>query len=927
VLKAEEVKRRIDIFDLADKLGLVQPGGKGNYKSPHHDDKSPSLQLFADGGWKDWSSGESGSVIDLVMYCKNMDFIDALEEIHDLYSWDKETKADNRTPQQKTLAENIADRSLKDPEPVIDYLMGRGINADTIRHAIKRKSIGWNIWTNDNKEPNTVGYGGPAAAFIVTSMNPGKVMAVDMRYQDPELNGGLKTSSQGEKFGYPWFMDLHRLKAAKTVYVVESAINALSIESCNMPYTSAVATRGTQTIEGIDWRFLQGKKVIACMDNDKPDDKGHRPGTEAAWKLYDQLTALNIACHFIDQSTWGEFEYNDVNDIIKSEDATQLKMYLKRLETWLIPGQPGKPDEYLGFTKPRVFLPPHDYAQYWRYRPKEDFTTYISKVEKDEDTGAEKMKFDDLCGFRVASISRVNIQSAQATMSGEEDPQPLTRFAVTVQIPRYGHKLQRKVFEDERLHNVDHWAKFGPVFARSQFLRMISILERAADIGARDAVNFVGLAWRNGKPVVNEGPDCYFNEPDKQCPYHNLTFPSGSISDAKAVIKAYQATFANNAASQLLVWSLGGHLKAFIGTWPHAILQASKGSGKSTLIKRLERTIAFTMFSGQSLQTEFRLLTSISHTSHPVGWEELSARRQDVIDKAVSMLQESYQFGVTRRGSDMTEYLQCAPVLLAGEDVPVKSLTGKLVRFEISGDSQGEQIPLNLPRFPLRQWLNYLVAQGQERVIEVLQKSRDYLMTHCAGDVKNDNGARRMVENYAGLMATWKLLADFAHIKTSQGNFVSDLVTAMNMHITETSSDREPWVWIIDTILNEISSNKFTYPYKFIVYREDGLPHECLLIRPKHIMAHISSSLPLREIWNGLPVKTDRVLKQQLMHSGVVFRERVDTIVNKQRLSHMLALSLSKMAEFNLHAISPTDADTEDSRYIDDGTKGDLFNE
>ena len=43
-------------------------------------------------------------------------------------------------------------------------------------------------------------------------------------------------------------------------------------------------------------------------------------------------------------------------------------------------------------------------------------------------------------------------------------------------------------------------------------------------------------------------------------------------------------------------------------------------------------------------QTEYRLLTSISHTSHPVGWEELSARRQDVIDKAVAMLQENYQY-------------------------------------------------------------------------------------------------------------------------------------------------------------------------------------------------------------------------------------------------------------------------------------------
>ncbi|MBJ6881731.1 hypothetical protein, partial [Vibrio cholerae] len=80
------------------------------------------------------------------------------------------------------------------------------------------------------------------------------------------------------------------------------------------------------------------------------------------------------------------------------------------------------------------------------------------------------------------------------------------------------------------------------------------------------------------------------------------------------------------------------------------MLNAGKGAGKSTLVKSLERTLAFTMFSGQSLKTEFRLLTSISHTSHPVGWEELSAQGQGVIDKAVAMLQESYQYTITRRG-------------------------------------------------------------------------------------------------------------------------------------------------------------------------------------------------------------------------------------------------------------------------------------
>lgn len=923
MLKAAEIKQRVDIFDLAEKLGLKRPGNTGNFKSPHHADKVPSLTLYPDGGWTDWSNDESGSVIDLVMYVRGLDFIDALRELHEIYGWPTEHEADKQKPlRERTLAEIIAAQALKDPLPVRDYLLGRGISEAVISRAIKNKTLGWNDWTNPKRAAGEIGYGGPGAAFVVKSMNPGHVVAVDMRYADPALNGGLKTSSQGEKLGHPWFMDLHRLKNATTVYVVESAINALSIESCSMPYTAAVATRGTKTITGIDWRFLRGKKVVAVFDNDAPDQKGVRPGAAAAWALHETLTALNITCHLVDWESWAEREYNDVNDILQAEGTEGVRSAVKQLEPWIIPGVSGKFDSAMSAGKSRVWLPPHDAAQYWRFRAKEDFVTFVSKTEEDEQ-GNKNEKFTDLCGFRVASISRVNIQSASATMSGEEDTQPLTRFSVSVQMPRYGHKLQRKVFEDERLHNVDHWSKFGPVFARSSFLRMINILERSADLGARDAVNFVGLAWRNSKPIVNEGPDCYFNEPDKQCPYHNLVFPSGTLGDARKVIAAYQNTFRDNAASILLVWGLGGHLKAYLGTWPHAVLQSSKGAGKSTLVKRMERTIGFTMFSGQSLQTEFRLLTSISHTSHPVGWEELSARRQEVIDKAVSMLQESYQYGLTRRGSDMTEYLQCAPVLLAGEDVPVKSLTGKLIRTDLAG-KQGDLLPMTLPRFPVRQWLNFLAETGQEAVLAIQDQSREFCIKHCAGDHR-DNGARRMVENYAGIMTAWKLLCDFAGVKTRQGDFISSLITTMNTHITETSADREPWVWILETTLNEISNQNFRHPYKFITYQQDGLPHECLLIRPAHIMAHIASTLSLRETWNSLPVKTARVFKQQLMASGVVFRERIDTTVSKVRMTHMLALDLDKLAEFNLHAALPDERDLEDVRFIRDGSNDGAF--
>jgi hypothetical protein len=484
-------------------------------------------------------------------------------------------------------------------------------------------------------------------------------------------------------------------------------------------------------------------------------------------------------------------------------------------------------------------------------------------------------------------------------MSGEEDHSPHTLFAVSVQSPRHGDKLVRRVIEDDRLHKVDHWEAFGPVYRANEFKRLLNILERGADLGAKEAVNFVGLAWKNGRPIVVEGADCYFSDPAKQCPYAELVFPSGSVEDARAVIAAYQATFQRNAATLPLIWGLGAHLKAFLGFWPHMVMQADKGAGKSTLVKRLERTIAFTMFSGQSIQTQYRILTSTSHTSQPVGWEEISAREQRTIDLAVSILQESYQFTTTRRGSEMLEYLLSAPVLLAGEDVPVKSLTGKLVRTELTG-RKGQEMDEALPRFPVRQWLDFLTSFRREQVKGIYNLTRTWCIQHSMA-AQDDIGASRMAGNYAAVITAWRLLGEFAGIERGQGDFVPDVLAEMNAHIADTEAEREPWVWIMEILLSEISAGNFKHPFKF----DEVEAERCLCIRPQHVMDHISGTLSLREKWNMLPVKSARVLKRQLVNAGVVHTEDVERFINHRREGHMMAVSLDKLEKFGLHASTP----------------------
>lgn len=908
----KEIKSQLNCFEVAEALGLRLAAGssvggeKAMYHAPHHDDKSPSLSIYDGGGrWKDWSSDESGTVVDLVQHTLgHSDVMDSVDWICQQFGIQKNRTAAGSFPQKReSLAEFISRQVLRNAaDEAVTYLTEeRAIEPESVERAIRKRQLGFNDYCSPKKNPGERFYGGPGVAFMLRNPNSGQLMAVETRYIDPDLNGGLKTQCQGDKDGALFCSDWRALQYAKTVYIVESCINALSVDSANIPLTSAVAIVGTGNTD-IDWRFLRGKKVVICMDADEPNEKGRRPGHEAGYKIQEALLGLDIGSHFVDQANWYDEELNDVNDVLKALGRAELNTWLQKLEPWLVSGFPGDVS-YPG--KSRIFLPAHDFAVYWKYRCKEDFVSFV-KERKEDENGEAQMEFQDVCGFRVAGISRVSIASATSTMSGEEDVQPHTVFAVSTQTPRHQGKLVRRVFEDERLHNIDQWQKFGPIFARTQFLRMVNIMERAAHIGARDAVNFVGLAWRNQRPIVNEGPDCYFTEPEKQCPYHDLMFPTGAREDAREVVEAYQSTFRKNAASMLLIWTVGAHLKAFLGFWPHMVVQADKGAGKSTLIKKLERTTALTMLSGQSLQTEFRLLTSLSHTSHPIGWEELSARKQDVIDKAVALLQESYQYTLTRRGSEMTQYLVSAPVMLAGEDVPVRSLTGKLVRTTLTG-KKGDLIPENLARFPMRQWLNFLSELSRDRVLELHQTVLRWCEKHCRATGR-DEGAKRMVHNYAALLTAGSLLYEFMGVGNTDQALKLDVVEEMNEHIAETSQDREPWVWVLETVFNEITARKFEYPYAFRSYSDDGEPVECLIIKPAHIMAHMSGSMSLRAQWDALPVKSDRVLKKQMIQANeVVYKDRVDLALNGTRHCHMMALSLDGLSGYGLHVARPED--------------------
>ena len=158
-----------------------------------------------------------------------------------------------------------------------------------------------------------------------------------------------------------------------------------------------------------------------------------------------------------------------------------------------------------------------------------------------------------------------------------------------------------------------------------------------------------------------------------------------------------------------------------------------------------------------------------------------------------------------------------------------------------------------------------------------------------------------MAGNYAAVLTAWRLLCDFADIDRDQGDFIHYVVTGMNNHITDTDADREPWVWIIEILLSEIAAGQYRHPYKFDI--EDG--ETVLCVRSSHIMDHIAHSMALRDKWNALPVKSDRVLKRQLNNADVLAKDDIEREINQRREAHLVAISLGKLEKFGLHAAPP----------------------
>ena len=127
MLSANDLKSKIDLHDLAAKLGWKKDKATGNYSSPNRPDKNPSVSIFNGQShqiFKDHTSGEGGSCIDMVIYSQAAnDVAGAIKELHNIYNFPTGNELQPRQQRELTDVERWACGCLKNPSGCKPYLM------------------------------------------------------------------------------------------------------------------------------------------------------------------------------------------------------------------------------------------------------------------------------------------------------------------------------------------------------------------------------------------------------------------------------------------------------------------------------------------------------------------------------------------------------------------------------------------------------------------------------------------------------------------------------------------------------------------------------------------------------------------------------------------------------------------------------------
>lgn len=260
------------------------------YRVPWREDKHPSLNVTPNGrGWHDWVTGDSGSVIDLVMNDRQLSFENAcdwiIEHISVPFSFypriylEKKEKNDNEPSFAFFEVVPLTNRAL------FAYLHQRGVNIDIAKKFLKEAHYSFRQRDDDS--------------YLYALAYPNDKGGYELR------------SSQYKGCNYPKDITTHWLIDGAPIVVFEGFMDMLSFATLSggIKHNFLVLNSTVNVAAALEKLKNFRGKIYLSLDN----DPGGRTATK---KLLDALpTAVDISSRFA--------PFKDVNEYLKKMHTTK----------------------------------------------------------------------------------------------------------------------------------------------------------------------------------------------------------------------------------------------------------------------------------------------------------------------------------------------------------------------------------------------------------------------------------------------------------------------------------------------------------------------------------------------------------------------------------------------------------------------------
>ena len=314
----DDLISRTDIVDVIDSRVKLKKKGK-DYRACcpfHNGNNNSSFSVSSERQFYHcFNCGASGNVLSFIMEYDGVEFVDAVETIAEQLSIEvprEETGSSKSSPinyvDRKDLYQLMADitvfyqkqlRSHKNSTQVINYLKGRGLSGETVKHfKIGYAPDGWDevrkrFAISQDLEKQLIDAGmlipkekkGSYDRFRDRLMFPihdrrGRVIGFGGRVlgegEPKYLNSPETPIFHKGKELYGLYHVKQAYKEIKRILVVEGYMDVVALGQFDIDY--AVASLGTSTTpDHIQILFRQSSEIVCCFDGDKA-------GRAAAWR-------------------------------------------------------------------------------------------------------------------------------------------------------------------------------------------------------------------------------------------------------------------------------------------------------------------------------------------------------------------------------------------------------------------------------------------------------------------------------------------------------------------------------------------------------------------------------------------------------------------------------------------------------------------